>query len=174
MNSVRDVQQARLIEKFERELGGKAREGIADPAVTDLIVNQDGHLWLDAHGKGMWDSGCVMPATQVESLIGTVAALLNTVVNAQIPIIEGELPGGIGRFEGLVPPVVAQPCVAIRKPAQIVYTLDDYVSSGIVSEFQAGVFRTAITECQNIVISGGTGSGKKTLTSALIYEMAKL
>ena len=120
MNSVRDVQQARLIEKFERELGGKAREGIADPAVTDLIVNQDGHLWLDAHGKGMWDSGCVMPATQVESLIGTVAALLNTVVNAQIPIIEGELPGGIGRFEGLVPPVVAQPCFAIRKPAQIV------------------------------------------------------
>ena len=43
MNSARDVQQARLIEKFERELGGKAREGIADPAVTDLIVNQDGH-----------------------------------------------------------------------------------------------------------------------------------
>lgn len=60
MNSPRDVQQSRFIEKFERELGGKAREGIADSAVTDLIVNQDGHLWLEAHGKGMWDSGCVM------------------------------------------------------------------------------------------------------------------
>ena len=116
MNSVREVQQARLIEKFERELGEQARQGIADPAVTDLIVNRDGHLWFDAHGKGMWDTGCVMPPTQVESLIGTVAALLNMVVNAQSPIIEGELPGGIGRFEGLVPPVVAHPVSPSANP----------------------------------------------------------
>ena len=87
MNSVREVQQARLLEKFERELGEQACQGLADPAVTDLIVNRDGHLWFDAHGKGMWDTGCVIPATQVESLIGTVAALLNMVVNAQSPII---------------------------------------------------------------------------------------
>ncbi len=109
MSTVHQLQQFRLIEKFERELGEQARQGLADPAVTDLIVNRDGHLWFDAHGKGMWDTGCVILATQVESLIGTVAALLNMVVNAQSPIIEGELPGGIGRFEGLVPPVVADP-----------------------------------------------------------------
>ena len=67
MNSVREVQQARLIEKFERELGEQARQGILDPAVTDLIVNQDGHLWFDAHGKGMWDTNYLIPPTQVES-----------------------------------------------------------------------------------------------------------
>jgi type IV secretion system protein VirB11 len=138
------------------------------------MVNRDGHLWFDAHAKGMWDTGCVMPPTQVESLIGTVAALLNMVVNAQSPIIEGELPGGIGRFEGLVPPVVAQPCFAIRKPAQVLYTLEDYVKSEIASEHQAGIFRSAIVKRQNIVIAGGTGSGKTTLTSALIHEMVKL
>jgi type IV secretion system protein VirB11 len=174
MNSVREVQQTRLLEKFERELGEKARQGIGDPSVTDLIVNQDGHLWFDAHGKGMWDTNYLIPATQVESLIGTVAAFLNTVVNAQNPILEGELPGGIGRFEGLVPPVVSQPCFAIRKPAQLLYTLDDYVRAAIVTENQAEILRTAILHCQNIVIAGGTGSGKTTLTSALIHEMAKL
>src|SRR5260370_11363780 len=91
MNSVREVQQARLIEKFERELGEQAQAGLADPAVTDLIVNRDGHLWFDAHGKGMWDTGCVMPPTQVESLIGTVAALLNMVVNGRRRLPTGSL-----------------------------------------------------------------------------------
>src|SRR5260370_16322497 len=106
--------------------------------------------------------------------MGTVAALLNMVVNAQSPIIEGELPGGIGRFEGLVPPVVAQPCFAIRKPAQVLYTLEDYLKSGIITEYQAGIFRNAIVKRGNIVIAGGTGSGKTTLTIAPIPEMVKL
>src|SRR5712692_10030779 len=174
MNPGHEVQQARLMEKFTRELGEKARAGLADPMVTDLLVNEDGRLWFDAHGKGMLDTGVIMSPTQVESLIGTVAALLNIVVNSENPILEGELPTGLGRIEGLVAPVVERPCLAIRKPAQVLYTLEDYIKANILTERQAGIFRNAIVEGRNIVIAGGTGSGETTLTSALIHEMAEL
>jgi type IV secretion system protein VirB11 len=174
MNSVHEVQHTRLTEKLRRELGEKALEGLADPSVTELIVNDNGHLWFEAHGKGMWDTDFVMPTTQVESLIGTVAAMLNMVANAQNPIVEGELPLGRCRFEGLVPPIVARPCFVIRKPAQVLYTLEDYVKADIISVRWADLFRDAIRKRRNIVIAGGTGSGKTTLTSALIDEMVRL
>jgi P-type conjugative transfer ATPase TrbB len=174
MNSAHELQHARLMEKFRRELGEEAGRGLADPDVTELIVNEDGHLWFEAHGKGMWDTGCVMPPAQVESLIGTVAAMLNTVANAQNPIVEGELPVGRCRVEGLVPPIVAQPCFVIRKPAQVLYTLEDYVRAEIISPGHAEVFRGAIRDRRNIVLAGGTSSGKTTLASALIDAMVKL
>jgi type IV secretion system protein VirB11 len=59
----------------------------------------------------------------------------------------------------------------MRKPAHVLYTLDDYVRDGIITESQAQSFRGAIDRRENIVIGGGTGSGKTTLGGALINEM---
>jgi P-type conjugative transfer ATPase TrbB len=100
-----------------------------------------------------------------------VAAALGTVADADHPIVEGELQIDRIRFEGFVPPVVRRPCVAMRKPAQVLYALDDYVRGGIITEGQAGIFREAIDRRENIVIGGGTGSGKTTLGGALINEI---
>ena len=112
-----------------------------------------------------------LPESQRESLIGTVAATLGTVADADHPIVEGELAIERIRFEGLMPPVVRRACFAMRKPAQVLYTLDDYMRDGIVTAGQAEVFREATRRRHNIAIAGGTGSGKTTFAGALINEM---
>ncbi|MBF6569379.1 MAG: P-type conjugative transfer ATPase TrbB [Candidatus Binataceae bacterium] len=173
MISVQEVQERRRDELLRRQLGSRLLSAMADPKITEIIVNEDGRVWLESYGKGLHSAELTLPATQVESLIGTVAASLGTVANAGNPIVEGELPIGRIRFEGLIPPVVRKPCFVMRKPAEVLYTLDDYVRDGIVTETQADVFRSAVDSRLNIVLAGGTGSGKTTLAGALINEMVE-
>jgi P-type conjugative transfer ATPase TrbB len=171
MNSPKEIQERRRDELLRRQLEPQLLAAIADPAITDIIVNEDGRVWFEAHGKGLFAAGFVLPESHRESLIGTVAAVLGAVADNDHPIVEGELPIERIRFEGLMPPVVRRPCFAMRKPAQILYTLDDYVRDGIVTEAQAEVFRDATRRRWNIAIAGGTGSGKTTFAGALINEM---
>ncbi|NWM44817.1 Flp pilus assembly complex ATPase component, partial [Escherichia coli] len=72
-----------------------------------------------------------------------------------------------------LPPVVTAPVFAIRKPAVAVFTLDDYVAAGIMAEVQADALREAVQERRNILVAGGTSTGKTTLTNALLAEVAK-
>ena len=171
MISTQQIQERRRDELLRRQLGPQLLAAIADPKITDILVNADGRVWLEAHGRGLFEAGFSVPASQVESLIGTVAATLGTVADADHPIIEGELLIERIRFEGVMPPVVPRPCIAMRKPAQVLYTLDDYMRDGVITEGQAEIFRGAIDRRENIVIGGGTGSGKTTFGGALINEM---
>src|ERR1700674_3995334 len=163
MISTQQTQDRRLDELLRRQLGPRILAAIDDPQVTEIIINEDGRVWLESYAKGMHEAGLVLAASQVESLIGTVASSLGNVVNAANPIVEGELAIGGIRFEGLLPPVARKPCCVMRKPAQVLYTIDDYVCDGIVSEAWADALREAIDKRLNIVIAGGTGTGKTTL-----------
>jgi type IV secretion system protein VirB11 len=171
MISPQQIQERRRDELLRRQLGPQLLGAIADPEITDIIINEDGRVWFEAHGKGLFPASFCLPESQRESLIGTVAAALGTVADVDHPIVEGELLIEGIRFEGLMPPVVRHACVALRKPAQVMLTLHDYVRDGIISEAQAEIFRAAIDRRDNIAIGGGTGSGKTTLGGALINEM---
>jgi type IV secretion system protein VirB11 len=173
MISTQQIQERRLDELLKRQLGPRILAAIADPQITEIIVNEDGRLWFESYGSGMREAGLTLAPSQVESLIGTVAASLGTVANVANPIIEGELPIAAIRFEGLLPPVARKPCCVMRKPAQVLYTLNDYVRDQILSEAYGDVLRSATDQRRNIVIAGGTGSGKTTLAGALINEMVE-
>jgi type IV secretion system protein TrbB len=170
----RDVQTARLSEKLRRELGPVVLKALSDPDVIEIILNPDGRIWIESHTAGMSQTDASMAPTQAENLIGTVAAALNAVANPQNPIIEGELPLTGSRFEGLLPPIAPSPCFVIRKRASVLYTLDHYLKDTILTRAQAIVLRDAIAKRRNILIAGGTGSGKTTLVNALIHEMVSL
>ena len=167
-------QQQRLQEKLRRELGLNVLTALGDPDITEVMLNPDGSLWVESERDGMRDTGARISGIQAENLIGTVASMLGAVVNASSPIVEGELPLDGNRFEGILPPVSTAPVFVIRKRPGVVYTLDDYVTAGIMEPWQAEVLRGAVRTRQNTVIAGGTASGKTTLANALIHEMVML
>ena len=147
---------------------------LADPAVVEVMVNPDGALRLDRLGTGRLDTGVRLGAAEVERIIRLVASHIRLEVHAGNPIVSAELPESGERFEGLLPPVSTAPCFSIRKPAMRVYTLEDYVADRILLAPQADLLRAAVRERCNILIAGGTSSGKTTLANALLAEMATL
>ncbi len=160
-------------------MGPVIAAALADPAVIEVMVNPDGSLRLDRLGEGRIDTGKRLEPAEVERIIRLVASHVRVEVHAGNPVVSAELPprdDGISgeRFEGLLPPVSTAPCFAIRKPAAKVYTLDDYVADRIVLPVQADALRKAIRDRRNLLIAGGTSSGKTTLANALLAEVAGL
>lgn len=159
-------------------MGPTIAAALADPAVIEIMVNPDGALRLDRLGEGRSDTGTRYDPAQVERIIRLVASHARTEVHAASPIVSAELPphgeGAGERFEGVLPPVSLAPCFSIRKPAAKIYTLLDYVMDGIMPADTARLLSLAVVERKNILVAGGTSSGKTTLVNALLAEMAHL
>ena len=158
-------------------LGDEIGAAMRDPQVIEIMVNPDGALRLDRLGEGRVDTDVRLEPSQIERIIRLVASHARAEVHADHPIISAELPphveGRAGeRFEGVLPPVAQAPCFSIRKPATRLHSLDDYVADGLMSQTQADSLRAAVTQRFNILIAGGTSSGKTTLANALLGEMA--
>lgn len=163
----------RLMRKLQEALGEGLCRVLDEPDVVEIMLNPDGQLFIERLGQGINQAG-KMKNSAAEVVIGCVAHILNTEVDASRPIVSGELPLGGHRFEGLLPPVVAAPCFTIRRRASQLFRLDDYVSDNAMTPDQAHLIRDAIRAKLNIVISGGTGSGKTTLTNAVVAEIADI
>jgi type IV secretion system protein VirB11 len=159
-------------------MGPAIAAALGDPRVIEVMVNPDGALRLDILGEGRVDTAIRFDPAQVERIVRLVASHARTEVHAMAPIVSAELPphgeGAGERFEGVLPPVSAAPCFSIRKPAAGIHTLADYVSDGIMAPASARLLAEAVADRRNILIAGGTSSGKTTLANALLAEMGKL
>jgi len=154
-------------------LGPAIARYLEDEAIVEVMLNPDGRLWIDRLPGGLTETGEQLSATDGERIIRLVAHHVGAEVHAAAPRISAELPETGERFEGLLPPVVVAPAFAIRKPAVAVFTLDDYTAAGIIMPEQAVAMRLAVGARKNILVAGGTSTGKTTLTNALLAEVAK-
>ena len=154
-------------------LGPAIASFLEDPSIVEVMLNPDGRLWIDRLSEGLADTGERLSPADGERIVRLVAHHVGAEVHAGSPRVSAELPGTGERFEGLLPPVVAAPTFAIRKPAVAVFGLQDYVAAGIMTADQAEILRRAVADRRNILVAGGTSTGKTTLTNALLAEVSK-
>jgi P-type conjugative transfer ATPase TrbB len=146
---------------------------LEDDSVVEVMLNPDGRLWIDRLAGGLVDTGERLSPGDGERIVRLVAHHVGAEVHPGSPRVSAELPETGERFEGLLPPVVAAPAFAIRKPAVAVFTLEDYVAASIMNFRQAETLRRAVADRRNILVAGGTSTGKTTLINALLAEVAK-
>lgn len=162
--------KARAKEKLRRDLGVVVEKALADPKTVEIMLNADGRLWQERLGEKMHCIG-VMSAGRAEAVIKTIAGFHGKEITRFKPTLEGELPLDGSRFAGQLPPVVSAPTFAIRKKAIAIFSLEEYVRTGVMTASQCDVIKQAIRSHRNILVIGGTGSGKTTLVNAIINEM---
>ena len=154
-------------------LGPAIAHYLEDPEIVEVMLNPDGKLWVDRLKDGLTDTGEELLPADGERIVRLVAHHVGAEVHAGSPRVSAELPQTGERFEGLLPPIVAAATFAIRKPAVAIFTLADYVAAGIMTEAQADILRLAVQRRKNVLVAGGTSTGKTTLVNALLAEVAK-
>src|SRR6204780_1694414 len=159
---------ARGARMLRTALGPAISAYLEDTSIVEVMLNPDGRLWIDRLSGGLEDTGCRVTPADAERIVRLVAHHVGVEVHAGSPRVSAQLPGSGERFEGLVPPVVAAPCFAIRRPAVAVFTLGDYAEAGIMSACQAELLRVGVLGRKNILVAGGPSTGKTTLVNALL------
>jgi type IV secretion system protein VirB11 len=164
--------EARLRASLRREMGPLVLSALEDPKTKEVMLNPDGSLWLDRTGEPMRRIG-EMSTYVAESVIRTVASYLHKEAKRASPIVEGEFPLDGSRFAGQLPPIVKAAAFSIRKKASSLFTLEQYEFSKIITATQRYVLEEAVKQHKNILVAGGTSSGKTTFINAIIAEMQK-
>lgn len=162
------IVHARSTSMLRSALGPAVAAWLDDAGVAEVMLNADGRLWVDRLDSGMVVTAERLNPTQAERIIRLVAHHVGGEVHRASPRVSAELPESGERFEGLLPPVVAAPIFSIRRPASLPLALADYVAAGTMTATAAAYLAGAVKDRANILVAGGTSTGKTTLTNALL------
>jgi type IV secretion system protein VirB11 len=147
---------------------------LSDERIVEVMLNADGVVWVDQHGKGVLPTDVRISPADSERMLRLVAAEVLVELNAQHPSLSAKLPPPWGaRLQAAIPPIVDAPVFALRKPAHVVFSLNDYVQGRVLSAGQRDALIAAVHAHDNILIGGGTGSGKTTFGNALLKVIAE-
>lgn len=169
-----DATRERLLKSLEHNCGPVIMDAVRDPAVIEIMLNPDGKIWTEKYGE---DQKCVGELSQAQSrlILSLVASALGETVSARSPVVEGLFPLDGSRFEGTYPPIVG-PCASfsMRKKASRIITLPEYLEQGVITPDVIPLLKEAILARRNIVVVGGTSSGKTTFVNGVIHFLDEL
>jgi len=168
MSQINAVVAGRKVAALRQAMGPVIAQALADRLVVEVMVNPDGKIWIDRIGEGRSFTGERLAPADADRILRLLADHAGEVVTRDRPRISATLPETGERFQGAFMPIVASPAFAIRKRPEVVFTLDDYVERGILDLSHAEALRAAAEARQNLLIAGGTGSGKTTLANAIL------
>jgi P-type conjugative transfer ATPase TrbB len=166
-------------EAMRRYLGPGIVEALADDDVTEIYVNAaDGAVWLDRRSAGRVRSSIALAESQVRSFLNAVASAHRVELTRGNPHLQAELPDDElfrqARLQGLIPPLSEAPVFVLRKPATRVFSLDEYVRQGILTAAHRAALAGAVEARENVLVAGGTRSGKTTFVNAVLLEITEL
>lgn len=173
MNQQQSASDTRTYDALANAMGPVVRDLMEDDRVIELMLNSDGQLWAEYLGEGIRNTGHHVSSNDAESMIRLVAGHTGQECNESSPTLAAILPMSGARFQAFIPPVADRPAFSIRKKAIKVFSLDDYVNADIMTREQKSLLESAVRERKNILIVGGTGSGKTTLANAILKEIGE-
>ncbi len=165
--------QSRLFQRWEEEVPPCIQEAFHDLNVNEIMIDQDRKILIDAHGIGIRQIGTIEPSS-AESLANVIVSLVGGTLTQEKPKFEGELPFNGYRVAIAIPPVTAATTITIRKHASQIFTLDQYESAGSLTARQKAVIEQWIMGRKNILVVGGTASGKTTFINGMIAKITEL
>ena len=163
-----EVSTQRHLLMLETAFGEEIVGFLHDPTIVEVMLNPDGHVFIDRLKEGKTPTNVHIHPNQAENIIKLVASYKNNEVHERIPVIATDIPFMGARFQGWLPPVVKAASFAIRKRATHIFTLDQYVEQGTLNAKSAKFLEDAVLNRKNILVVGGTGTGKTTFVNALL------
>lgn len=153
-------------------LGQEVVKYFSDDNVIEIMLNDDGRLWIDTF-DGTKDTGVIIDNEKALNVAYLLASHIGAEINQDCPHLGGELPGTGFRFQIEIPPIVSNVSFNIRKKAVRVFSLNDYLKNEVMTICQKNIIEEAVKDRKNILVVGGTSSGKTTLCNAILKEIAK-
>ena len=163
----------KLLESLRYACGELILNAVENPNVIEIMLNPDGKLWVEEYGKDQEYVGEVAE-DNAKLILSLVATALDVTVTSSCPIVEGNFPLDGSRFEGTYPPIALRPGFSIRKKANKIIKLSEYLADGVITEKVVEIIKQAVIKRKNIVVAGGTSSGKTTFVNAVIDLLAEL
>jgi type IV secretion system protein TrbB len=150
------------------------RKYLDDELVLEVRLNPDGSIWIDraGEGKSLTDTRIDDPRDAI-AFLRYVATESRKTLTAENASLSGTLPHWNARVQGVIPPLVTSPAFTIRKRAGLIFSLDDYVSKGVLTAAQHDALIQAVLRRDNILVGGGTFTGKTTFANALLRVVAE-
>lgn len=167
----REVAYTRYLNMLQTAFGPEIMRFLEDDEVIEVMLNPDSELVVERLFKGKQLAGVQIPPERADNIIKLVASFKNKIADADSPEVSTEIPFKGSRFQGWLPPVVSRPTFAIRKKAVQIFTLDQYVEAGSMPKSVLEILKQAVLDRHNIIVVGGTGSGKTTFSNALLQLM---